>query len=146
MLSKMKSIYAEFFRYLMVGGAAFLIDTAILILFHEVIIPDVPMSLYISNFLGFTAGIIFNYILSVNYVFRSASTENTGKSHYDKMLFLAIGLIGLLINEGVMFAGVEFIHFNYKLVKVAGAAIVLLWNYIARKKLIFNTKNPIEVK
>ena len=52
-------------------------------------------------------------------------------------MFAVIGAIGLLLTEGGMFLGYQLLHINYMIVKLFVAAFVLLWNYGARKILIF---------
>lgn len=48
-----------------------------------------------------------------------------------------IGIMGLFLTEAGMYAGVELFNMNYLLTKIIVAVLVLLWNYIARKVLIF---------
>jgi putative flippase GtrA len=64
----------------------------------------------------------------------------------DKILFVVIGIIGLLINELCMHIGVEFLGINYMIVKVITAAIVMVWNYIARKVTIFSSRKYKETE
>lgn len=134
------SIILEFARYVFVGGISFLADFFTLYLFHELLIPDISGSLYISVVLGFMVGVIVNYILSMKIVFISVKGTNLGKANRDKLLFIVIGLVGLGLNEIGMFAGTEILLLNYKIVKVFVAGIVMVWNYVARKLLIFNVK------
>lgn len=139
-MSNKNSILLEFARYVFVGGISFLADFFTLYLFHELIIPDVNGSLYISVVLGFIVGVVVNYILSIKLVFVSVKDTNLGKGNKDKLLFVVIGLFGLGLNEIGMFAGTEILLLNYKIVKVFVAGIVMVWNYFARKLLIFNVK------
>jgi putative flippase GtrA len=88
--------------------------------------------------LGFTAGLIFNFIFSFIFVFRE-NNENA-KQHKIRsfILFVIIGIIGLLITEVCMYMGIFIIGEKwYLVIKCFTAGIVLLWNYIARKILIF---------
>jgi putative flippase GtrA len=93
--------------------------------------------------LGFIAGLIFNYVLSLIFVFRQ--TSETAKQYKVRsfVLFAVIGIIGLLITEICMFAGISLFGRQwYLVIKTITAGIVLMWNYIVRKKLIFKgTKN-----
>jgi len=52
-------------------------------------------------------------------------------------LFAVIGVIGLILTEAGMYAGYQVLHVHYLIVKIFVAAIVLVWNYAARKVLIF---------
>ena len=135
---KKKSILCEFLRYVFVGGIAFIVDITVLYLFKEYIFSSISYSLYFSTAAGFIAGVIVNYILCLQLVFLSVKGTDLGKSNISKFVFISIGVIGLGINELGMMVGVGLLSVNYLIVKVVIAAIVLIWNYMARKYLIFN--------
>jgi putative flippase GtrA len=135
---KNNKVIPEFLRYLVVGGISFIVDFNTLLIFKEFVLKDLHYSLYISTAMGFLVGLAVNYLLSLHYVFNSAKGTAIGRSMNEILLFGAIGIIGLIISEFGMFMGSEKFEFNYLLVKVAVTAIVLLWNYLARKILIFN--------
>ncbi len=138
--TKIKQASTEFIRYAFVGGVAFLVDFGVLYLCHSHILKDVPYSLYISTALGFFAGLVTNYLLCLKFVFTSAKNTNQGKSGRDKILFTLIGVVGFFMNEFGMKLGVDVLTINYLIVKIVVAGIVLMWNYLARKFMIFNKK------
>ena len=75
------SFLGEFFRYIVVGGTAFLIDYAILYLTKRYVFDNLgDMGVYIATALGFIAGLVYNYILSVVFVFKGAIVEKKGRS------------------------------------------------------------------
>ena len=47
-----------------------------------------------------------------------------------------ISVIGLGINQLIMWAGVEMLALHYMLVKIGATAIVMVWNFITRKKFL----------
>jgi putative flippase GtrA len=134
---KIKSTLLEFFRYLLVGGSAFLVDFGTLVLCKEVLLPEFPLKLYVATAIGFIAGLIFNYILSITFVFEVAKNSRVGRSFLDFVVFTIIGMIGLGLTELGMALGVDWLKINYMLVKIIVTAIVLLWNYLGRKLFIF---------
>lgn len=135
---KTKSLIKEFSRYILVGGSAFLVDFGLLYIFKTFIFASLGQTgLYISTAIGFAGGLVYNYILSLVFVFESAKTDSKGRSVGAFIVFAIIGIIGLLLTELGMYAGTEFLRANYLIVKVFVAAIVLIWNYGARKILIF---------
>jgi putative flippase GtrA len=87
---------------------------------------------------GFIAGLIFNYILSIAFVFKKIN-ENVRKHKVRSfIIFTIIGVAGLGLTEFLMYAGISvFGQRLYLAVKVGTAGIVLIWNYGARKLLIF---------
>jgi putative flippase GtrA len=131
-------LVSEFIRYLLVGGSAFLVDFCILVLFNRVLLPEsLPYRLYIATAIGFIAGLVFNYIFSILFVFRSAKNGNKGRSSAAFLIFSVIGVIGLGLTEFGMYLGVNVLYLNYMLAKIVVTCIVLLWNYLGRKILIF---------
>ena len=134
---KLLSLFWEFFRYAVVGGIAFLADYGTLFLFQE---------LFISTAAGFIVGLIVNYVLSLTFVFRRKDNRGSGKSVAAFLIFTVVGVIGLGLTELIMYLGTELLHIRYLIVKIAAAAIVLVWNYVGRKVLIFDRKGKIETK
>lgn len=133
-----KVIFTEFIRYIFVGGAAFIIDMMTLYFFKTKVFFELGnMGIYISTALGFLAGLIFNYIFSLIFVFKSAKEEKKGRNIFSFLLFSLIGVIGLFLTEAGMYAGVDLFNINYLLTKIVVTTIVLIWNYVARKILIF---------
>ncbi|MFW2487152.1 GtrA family protein [Clostridium chromiireducens] len=133
-----KAIINEFIRYIFVGGAAFCIDILTLYFFKTHIFFGLGyIGIYISTALGFLAGLIFNYICSLIFVFKNAKEQGKGRNIFSFFLFSLIGIMGLLLTEIGMYLGVDLFHINYLLTKIIVAAIVLIWNYGARRILIF---------
>lgn len=136
---KLKPLIFEFIRYCIVGGLAFLVDFGLLVLFKEVILPkNGGWSLYVATAVGFTGGLVFNYVFSLLFVFNSAKHSKVGRSVSAFLIFAVIGGIGLGLTELGMYAGVSLLGEQYyMLVKVVVTGIVLVWNYLGRKVLIF---------
>jgi len=134
-----KGITLEFFRYVLVGGFAFIIDIGTLYLFRTFVFYNLGANgILISTAIGFIAGLIFNYIFSNLFVFKKI--DESVKKHPVRSftIFTIIGIIGLGLTETGMYAGIRFFGQEYYLyVKIVIAAVVLLWNYIARKIFIF---------
>lgn len=87
-----------------------------------------------------------NYVLSLTFVFRRKDNRGSGKSVAAFLIFTVVGVIGLGLTELIMYLGTELLHISYLIVKIAAAAIVLVWNYVGRKVLIFDRKGKIETK
>jgi len=134
-----KGITFEFFRYVLVGGSAFLIDIGTLFLVQTYLLFTWGAAgVLISTAIGFIAGLIFNYIFSNLFVFKKIDKKVKKHPVRSFTIFTIIGIIGLGLTEIGMFAGIKLLGLDYYLfVKIFTAAIVLLWNYIARKVFIF---------
>lgn len=142
--AKLLRLFWEFFRYALVGGIAFLVDYGTLILFRELILTgETSWELMLSAAAGFVTGLVTNYVLSLVFVFRKTENSGNGKSLSAFIIFTVIGLIGLGLTELIMYLGTELLHISYLFVKIAAAAIVLVWNYVGRKLLIFDKKGKV---
>ncbi|WP_297416796.1 GtrA family protein [Clostridium sp.] len=134
-----KAIINEFIRYIFVGCTAFFIDILTLYFFKTQVFFGLGyIGIYVSTALGFLAGLIFNYICSLIFVFKDAKEQGKGRNIFSFFLFSLIGMIGLILTEIGMYTGVNFFNMNYLFTKVIVAVIVLIWNYAARKILIFS--------
>lgn len=128
----------EFIRYGIVGGISFLVDFSVLYLFREIVLANTgKWGVYFAAAIGFTAGLIVNYFLSLMFVFLSAKNYKKGKDIKSFMIFSIIGIIGLGLTELGIYVGTDLMHINYLIAKIIITAIILLWNYGGRKLLIF---------
>ena len=87
----------------------------------------------ISSVLSFSISVIFNYIASVLWVFDVK--QETSKTR-NFILFIVFSVIGLGINQLVMWLGVESLGLHYMLVKIFATAVVMVWNFVTRKKML----------
>ena len=133
----MKDNIKELFRYVVVGGIAFLVDAGILHLI-KISFSDWQYTLYVAVAAGFIAGLIVNFTLSLLFVFKNAKEKTENKKVQTFIIFAIIGLIGLGLTELGMHIGAIMLGFHHLIVKVIVAGIVMLWNYFARKFLIFS--------
>jgi putative flippase GtrA len=129
----------EFLRYILVGGLAFIVDFGILYLSKTFLFSALGYSgILLATALGFIAGLVLNYILSFAFVFKQINEKAKQHKIRSFVLFTIIGIIGLLITELCMFAGISLFGQKwYLIIKIITAGIVLMWNYITRKILIF---------
>ncbi len=133
----MKENIKELLRYVVVGGIAFLVDAGVL---HLIMIsfPDWKYTLYVAVTIGFLCGLIVNFILSLKFVFKNAKEKTENKKVQTFIIFAIIGVIGLGLTELGMHVGVVVLGYHHLLVKIFVAGLVMLWNYIARKIIIFS--------
>ena len=122
----MKKLIKQVFRFGIVGGIAFLIDFGCLWFFHGVC--DIPV--LISNILSFTISTVFNYIASVKWVFDVNQAHSQQRNF---AVFIIFSVIGLGLNELIMWLGVDHMHIYYMWVKIGATAIVMVFNFITRK-------------
>ena len=125
----MKKLLAQFAKFGVVGIIAFAIDYGLLALLTEVF----NVNYLVSATISFTVSVIFNYVASMRYVF----THKEGMSRQREfVIFVVLSVIGLIINNVCMWAGVELFCWHYLLVKIGATAIVSIWNFVTRKVLL----------
>ncbi|GHU87083.1 hypothetical protein FACS189476_01820 [Spirochaetia bacterium] len=129
----------EFFRYILVGGTAFIVDIGILYLTRIFIFAALgTIGILLATAVGFTTGLIYNFILSTIFVFKKINKKAQLHKIRSFIIFTIIGLIGLGLTEACMYIGIQLFSEKYYLVvKIVTAAFVLIWNYTARKIFIF---------
>ena len=122
--------FIQLFRYTFVGGIAFIVDFSMLFVFTEI------FSIYylISAAIAFLLGLTTNYFLSIFWVFHKHTINNRW---YEFGVFALIGIVGLGLNEFFIWFFTEHIHFHYLLSKIVSTVFVYLWNFFARKFILF---------
>jgi len=120
----------QLFRYFFVGGAAFIVDFGSLFIFTEFL----GIYYLISAAIAFILGLIANYILSLSWVFNKR-TLNNRKLEFG--IFALIGIVGLGLNEMLIYFFTDYLQLYYLLSKIIAAIIILFWNFFARKFALF---------
>ena len=130
-LTPTKNGFLQFFRYLFVGGIATVVDWAVLFGLTEF------LNLYhlVSAIFAFVAGLITNFLLSKLLVFRGSEARTNAVMEF--LGYALIGVVGLGITELIMFAFTDCMMLHYMLSKAIATVLVLVWNYLARKFLLY---------
>ncbi len=135
MNSNLRDLGFEFFKYILVGGSAFVIDFVTMWICNEFIFRG--SYLHLSVFIGYTVGLVYNFLLSCKYVYKDGFKKIEGKEAVSFIIFTIIGLIGLALTEGFMHLFAIIIGINYLISKIITGGLVMFWNYLARKIVIF---------
>ncbi len=91
----------------------------------------------VSTGAGFLVGVVVNYLLSVFFVFEE---KGNSKTVLGFILFTALSAGGLAINVLGMYLLVGLAGWNYWLIKILLTCIVLVYNYLTRKFIIFRKR------
>lgn len=122
----MKKLIQQLIKFGFVGGTAFIIDYGIMILLTEVF----GINYLISSGISFTISVIYNYVLSIKWVFDVG--ENRNKTQ-EFVVFIVLSIIGLGLNQILMWLTVEKMGIFYMLAKIIATAVVMVYNFITRK-------------
>ncbi len=104
----------------MVGGSGVFVDFSITYICKEWI----RLNKYIANSLGFTFAATSNYLLNRLWTFESHNSIPT-----EYMKFIGISLIGLGINNAVIYLLTEKLKWNFYLSKLFAIGVVTVWNF-----------------
>lgn len=137
--------FIQFFRYVFVGGLAFLLDYGVMTLLVEIC----GLNEVFAASVSFILGLVANYLLSTLWVFKSSNVSNRW---IEFGIFAAIGVVGLGINAVIiwLFQDVMGAHMllgslipqskYYMIGKLVSTVVVFLWNFIARKMILYRKK------
>ncbi|MBQ6394740.1 MAG: GtrA family protein, partial [Atopobiaceae bacterium] len=123
----MERLIQQILGFGVVGGIAFVIDFGVMIALTELFGLDPVVSAAIS----FIVSLIFNYVASMRFVF--SHRDDLSRSR-EFIIFVVLSAVGLGINELVMRLGTDMLSIDYRFVKVAATAIVMVWNFLSRRK------------
>lgn len=135
----MKKLMEQIMKFGVVGVLSFGIDFCV----YYSLAVFTPMPVLVANFFGFTISVVFNYIMSMKYVFER---KEEADKRLEFIIFVILSLIGLGLNQFLVWLFVEFSYknieivaelFSYNIMKMIGkilaTGIVMVYNFITRK-------------
>lgn len=135
-----RRLVQQILRFAVVGGLAFVIDFGLLLFLTEFM----GINYLISATISFTVSVIFNYILSVCWVF---TKHREARAQYSRtwrliqmVIFIVLSVCGLFINNFIMWFSVEVLAISYIIGKLVATAVVMVFNFITRKILLEGSK------
>ena len=123
----------QLLRYGFVGGVAFVADYGLLYVLTEF----AGVQYLVSAALAFVAGLTVNYLLSNLIVFKAHRLESRLAEF---LVFAVIGVVGLALNEAIMYCCSDIIGMHYMVSKLVSTVTVFFWNFFARKLTLFSKK------
>lgn len=123
-------IFLQLFRYIFVGGTAFVVDFFFLYFFSDIC----GIYYLISAILSFIISVLVNYIMSTKWVFNQDNIDN---KVLEFNLFILISTIGLVFTEILLYLFTDIVGLYYLVSKIIAAIIVLFWNFLARRVMFY---------
>ena len=124
---KNKELALQFVRFASVGIISLAVDYGFMIILNEA----TDMGYFRACAFSYTLSIFVNYILSMKYVFHGKEDMSRMK---EASIFFVLSLIGLFLNQMVMWFTVECLGIYYAMAKLLSTLMVTNYNYISRKK------------
>lgn len=126
-----RAVFISFCKYLIAGGAGFLLDFGTLYLCFNIL----GMHYLMSSILGFIVGLVFVYISSNKWVF--GERQMGDRQVLEFSLFAIIGVVGLGLTVLFMWLFVDTFGVYPLIAKLITTGLVLIWNFGARKYLLY---------
>jgi putative flippase GtrA len=118
-------------KYATVGFVSAVVDFGTLFILTDL----VGFHYLTSATISFALAAMLNYGLNRRWTFQSS-----GKRRKQLPVFFTIAILGLLINNNIIYVAVERFDMHYLIGKVIAAAIVTSWNFFGNKYLTFKIK------
>lgn len=144
-MNKEKGRLTEVLRFAVTGGVCFAVEFACLVLLRDKMGLDTLAAVPIA----FLISVAFNYLLCVLWVFKGAREQGKGA----RAGFLITSVMGLLLNEGLMYVFRHVFGENqtvltlfgfavtmYMVSKALATLIVMVWNYFTKRAILTSKK------
>ena len=128
-IDAMKKLIEQILKFGVVGVVCFFIDFGLMVVLTELF----SINYLISSGISFTVSVTVNYLLSMRYVFASKNDSNKAAEF---IIFVTLSIVGLGINQLLMWIMVDKAHIYYMASKIVTTAIVMIYNFITRKILL----------
>ena len=124
-----KELLIQIFKFIIVGGIATLLDWIIYYILYRFI----GINPLIANIISFSISMIYNFYASCKYVFNVTKSKTKYRLFIE---FIVFSLIGLGINELLIFVFYTNLSWNAMLVKILATAIVMVFNFVNKKMFL----------
>ncbi len=126
----LQTMIIQLFKFIAVGFSGLIIDFGITFLCKEKIL----LNKYISNSIGFAIAASSNYFFNRIWTFNSGNPNIT----IEFSSFLLVSIIGLLINNSILWLIHNKMGINFYLAKFGAILITTLWNFFANYFFTFS--------
>ncbi|MEA3229937.1 MAG: GtrA family protein [archaeon] len=119
-----------FSLYLVFAGIATFVDLGLLYYLTECL----HVWYFYSAFLAYFAGMVIHFSLNKYLNFKNRSKKVIRQFG----LFALVALVGLVLNQIIVFSLVEFLNLWYMYAKFIVVFIIMFWNFYGHKKVTFS--------
>lgn len=128
-MNRVRELLVQFCKFGLVGTLCFGIDYGLMVLLTEF----AQVEYFVSSAVSFAVSVAVNYMLSMRYVFQGREGM---RKLTELAVFGALSIVGLVLNQMIMWIAVEFFHIFYALAKVFATLMVTIYNFISRKMFL----------
>ena len=132
--------FVKVILYLFVGGTAALVEWGLFYIFFYYLLTGLGLSVdtltMVATALAFGLSTLYHYFLGNILVFDSGSKYDKSK---ELSLVFLVSIMGLVFNLVLMYVFVGVLAWQPMFAKILTSCIVVVWNYLSRKKWIFKS-------
>lgn len=121
----------QFVRYGFVAVAAFIVDFGLFLYFNK----ELHIYSVVAATMSFLISLILNYYLSILWVFSRSAHKRSAEIG----IFLVINLVGLGLNDLIIWIGTAHFGLQAQYAKLIAVAIVFFWSFLARRYYLFKS-------
>lgn len=115
----------QIIKFGIVGVIAALVDVGVLVLLKEFC----DLQVLIASTISFCVSVVVNYLLSMKFVFKSKNQDKAKEF----IIFVLLSIGGLILNQIILWIGVNFTSIYYLIVKFIAMVAVPVYNFVTRK-------------
>ena len=124
---KIQTLVKQISQFAGVGVLATLIDFLVLYIVYEL----ASQHYLVGSAAGFIISTLFNYSMSMRYVFQSRFERH--ERWKEMSIFIVLSILGLLLTQGLLYLGVDIWGLSVLPAKVGVTGCVMIFNFISRK-------------
>lgn len=124
-----RALIRQYARFAAVGITSLMVDYVFMVFLTEN--TAFGLDYFKASAFSYTLSVFVNYFLSMRYVF--TGREDMGKVK-EASIFFVLSLIGLLLNQVIMWIAVDLLQIYYVAAKLLSTLLVTNYNFISRKK------------
>jgi putative flippase GtrA len=125
----MEDILWKLVKFSVVGGSGLVVDFGLTYLAKE----KLRINKYVANAIGFTVAATTNFFLNKRWTFGNSSPEVINQY----TLFLVIALVGLALNQIILYVVHHYFRTNFYLAKLVATVLVVFWNFTMNYLITF---------
>ena len=126
---KNRSLMLQYCKFAAVGITSLMVDYGFMVFLTE----NTALGYFNACAFSYTLSVFVNYVLSMRYVFEGREDMSKMK---EAVIFFMLSLIGLLLNQMVMWVAVDMFGIYYTIAKLLSTLLVTNYNFISRKTFL----------
>lgn len=131
----LRALARELVGYTAASAVALVVDLGVLVALTES-----GVHYLAAATLAFLAGMLVVYLASVRWIFPWRTHRE--RKHIEVGVFIATGIVGLLLNLGIMWLLTSALGVFYLISKLVSVGFVFTWHFVSRRLILFTSWKP----